>query len=156
MNFHAWAVRWGIPAEAIAELTQIVGIDFVPADRVAGFSEAAVQNNVRLDAAHLDCRLMRNNVGAYQDAAGNWVRYGLANESAKMNKKVKSSDLVGIRKIVITPEMVGQILGQFVARECKPEGWTFSGTDHENAQLNFGNIINAFGGDFKFTTGAFE
>lgn len=155
MHFNQWAARWGISAEAIAELVDLVGVNFAQVSSVTGLSEAAVQNNVRLEAAHEGCRLMRNNVGVFTDKRGVPVRYGLANESKKMNTKIKSSDLIGINPVTITPEMVGLLVGIFTARECKPEGWQFSGTKHENAQLNFGNLINSLGGDFKFTTGNF-
>ena len=32
-----------------------------------------------------------------------------------------------------TVQHVGQVIGQFVARECKKEGWKFSGDKHEAA-----------------------
>ena len=43
--------------------------------------------------------------------------------------------------------------GQFVARECKKEGWKFSGDKHEAAQLAFINFVNARGGDARFASG---
>jgi hypothetical protein len=81
---------------------------------------------------------------------GQPVRYGLANESKKVNKKWKSGDLIGWRTVIITPEMVGRALAVFVSRECKPEGWTYSATDREVAQLNWANLVNAAGGDASF------
>jgi len=157
MYFNQWAAKWGIPIEAVAELIAITGTGINTTSTVVagGLSETATQNNCRLEAARKDCKLMRNNSGAYNDDRGVQVRYGLCNDSKKLNKKVKSSDLIGIRKLVITPEMVGQIIGQFVAREMKPESWTYSATEREVAQLKFINIINEAGGDAKFSTGGF-
>jgi len=149
-----WANRWGIPAQALVELAEIVGTQ-PTATHDEGLSEAAVQNNVRLEASRHDCLLWRNNTGAYEDDRGVPVRYGLCNDSKKLNKKVKSADLIGVRKVLVVPEMVGNHVGLFVARECKPAGWTYAGTEREAAQLKFINIINANGGDAAFTEGKF-
>jgi hypothetical protein len=55
-------------------------------------------------------RLWRNNTGALVDQQGRFVRFGLCKGS---------SDLIGLRSVVVTPEMVGQRLAQFVALEIK-------------------------------------
>lgn len=145
-----WAVRHGISTEALAELTGIV-ID--PQSTPTGQSEAAVQQLVRLEASRLGMRLFRNNVGACKDETGRVIRYGLCNDSAQMNKAVKSSDLIGIRPVIITPDMMGHTIGQFVAREVKRPGWSYRGTDREVAQQAFGQLVLKLGGDFKFCTG---
>jgi len=145
-----WAVRHGVSAEALAELT---GIVTDPQSAPTGQSEAAVQQLVRLEASRLGMRLFRNNVGACKDETGRVIRYGLCNDSAQMNKVIKSSDLVGIRPVVITPDMVGHTIGQFVAREVKRPGWSYRGTDREVAQQAFGQQVIKLGGDFKFCTG---
>lgn len=145
-----WAVRHGISTEALAELT---GIVTDPQSAPTGQSEAAVQQLVRLEASRLGMRLFRNNVGACKDDTGRVIRYGLCNDSAQMNKAVKSSDLIGIRPVIITPDMIGHTIGQFVAREVKRPGWSYRGTDREVAQQAFGQLVLKLGGDFKFCTG---
>ena len=145
-----WAARHGVSAEALAELT---GIVTDPQSAPTGQSEAAVQQLVRLEASRLGMRLFRNNVGACKDDTGRVIRYGLCNDSAQMNKAVKSSDLIGIRPVIITPDMMGHTIGQFVAREVKRPGWSYRGTDREVAQQAFGQLVLKLGGDFKFCTG---
>ena len=149
-----WAKRWAIPQEALNELSQLVGTASELAE-APGLSEAAVQNHVRLEASKKGARLWRNNVGAYIDDRGVPVRYGLCNDSKKLNTKVKSSDLIGIKPVTVTPSMVGSTVGIFVARECKAGNWKFKNNAREEAQLNFINLINALGGDAAFTTGQF-
>lgn len=125
----------------------------LPADAPgAGKSEAWAQSMVRIEASQKDVHLFRNNVGAWKDGK-TFVRYGLANESEEMNKVIKSSDLIGLRKFLIQPWHVGHIVGQFVAREMKEPGWQYTGDPHEAAQLTFINLINSCGGDAAFATG---
>jgi len=64
-------------------------------------SEANTSQLIRLKAGSLGCILLRNNVGAYKDNYGNFVRYGLG---------TGSSDLIGIYK------------GIFIACEVKKKG----------------------------------
>lgn len=116
-------------------------------------SEAKVQSLVRIEAAKNGVWLTRNNVGALRDDNGRPVRYGMANESKQQNERIKSGDLIGLAKRLITPRDVGTIIGQFYSRECKPEGWTYTGTEREVAQLAWANFINANGGDACFVTG---
>lgn len=115
-------------------------------------SEGYVQSAIRLALARLGWKLFRNNRGAFQDATGRWVRYGLANDSKKFGDKVKSSDLIGWRTIVITPDMVGKKIAQFCSIECKPEGWSYSGDEHETAQKLWIDHVNAAGGYAAFVS----
>ena len=113
-------------------------------------SERTLQDRIRLLASRLGWRLWRNNVGAARDSKGRVIRYGLANDSQQMNSVLKSSDLIGIKSVVITADMVGQTIGQFVAREVKAPGWSYHGTAREKAQKQFIDLINSLGGDASF------
>lgn len=153
MNLDAWAQRWGVPAEAIDDLRAEFGTAKTTSDSTAANaqdSEARVQSEIRLEGAQQNIRLMRNNVGAMYDANGQFIRFGLANESKKMNSVIKSSDLIGIKPVLITEEMVGHTIGQFVARECKKRAWQYRGTKEEAAQLAFLELIVSLGGDATF------
>lgn len=149
-----WQHKHGITAEALADLVTMVGLD-VPRS-TKDTPEARVQDEARLLASKMGWRLFRNNVGVLKDERDVPVRYGIANDSPAMNKRIKSSDLIGIRPVVITPDMVGSTIGQFVAREVKKAGWKYKGTEHEEAQLAFGTLIIGLGGDFKFYSGEGE
>lgn len=154
IELQAWAHRNGVSPTALFELGEI--LDAKP--ETLGLSgalgtEARVVSELRLEASQLDMRLFRNNSGAFYDDKGNFVRFGLGNDSKQFNTVCKSSDLIGISGKLITLEDVGKPRGQFVAREAKKPGWTFSGTPREVGQLNFINLINRFGGDAAFATG---
>lgn len=146
-----WQRKHGITAEALADLVTMVGLDVPRSSK--GTPEARVQDEARLLASKMGWRLFRNNVGVLKDERGVPVRYGICNDSPAMNKRIKSSDLIGIRPVVITPDMVGSTIGQFVAREVKKAGWKYKGTEHEQAQLAFGTLIIGLGGDFRFWSG---
>ena len=151
MSIEQWAIKWGVPYAALVELRESWGVvDTVPGEGGEEVSESVVQNAIRLEAASKGVRLTRNNVGALEDKRGQWVRYGLWNDSKKMNKVFKSGDLVGIRPVAITPSHVGTTIGQFVMREVKESTWVYSGTEHERAQLACLNFITGLGGDACF------
>lgn len=77
-------------------------------------SENEIQQRIRLACGRGPVRLWRNNTGALVDQQGRFVRFGLCKGS---------SDLIGLRSVEITPEMVGQCIAQFVALEVKtPQG----------------------------------
>lgn len=153
-----WAIRHGVSMQALHELHALAGADLAAYPLAATDptkSEAWVQSAVRLEGAApgVNCRLFRNNVGALKDDRGIPVRYGLANDSPQLNDKLKSSDLIGWRRVVITGAMVGQTIAQFLSRECKPQGWVYTGQGREPAQLAWINLVNSEGGDGRFTTG---
>ena len=150
MFFAAWAKKWNIPSEAIKELTQSFGLTNYDYIDNQDASEASITNIVRVEASRKNCRLWRNNVGATKTENG-WIRYGLANESGKMNKYIKSADLIGIRPVLITKEHIGATIGQFISREVKAANWTYKNTEHERAQLRWIEVITGLGGDACFT-----
>ena len=149
----AWAAKWRIAPEALADLRATLNAPLgYEAVADSPQAEAAVQARIRLVAPERGVLTFRNNVGALLDARGVPVRYGLANDSAALNKRIKSADLIGIRRVVITPGHVGQTIGQFWSREVKRPGWTYSGTDREPAQLAWAALVTANGGDAGFAT----
>ncbi len=145
-----WAIRHGVSAQALHELDTLFGIETQLLATGSYDSEAAVQSEVRLEAAAKGIILFRNNVGVLEDKTGRPVRYGLANDSARLNKMIKSSDLIGWRRVRIEQPHVGSIIAQFVSREVKAGNWTYSGNDHEVAQLAWLKLVNANGGDAQF------
>lgn len=152
-EFYEWAIRHRVPAAALHELMAMFGTyanEGQPTTREKGKSEAAVQNNVRLEASRKGMRLFRNNVGAMKDERGVPVRYGLANDTAAVNKVLKSSDLIGIDPTPITPADIGKPRGQLVAVECKEADWVYTGTEREVAQFNFIKLVVAMGGRAMF------
>jgi hypothetical protein len=78
------------------------------------------------------CRLWRNNTGAIKDTDGRLVRFGLC---------TGSSDLIGIRPVTITADMVGRRFGIFTAIEVK----TPKGKPTEE-QINFIQRVRELGG----------
>lgn len=152
----AWAARHGVSRAALDELESLLGLeDLQPGTKHdAGLSEAAVQNNLRLELAKLkDWRVWRNNVGALKDSRGVPVRFGLANDSAAMNDKFKSADLICGHSVIVTPEMVGSRILQHVHIECKKQGWSYTGDEHEAAQLRWLMMVTLAGGRGYFFNG---
>jgi hypothetical protein len=77
-------------------------------------TEQDLQQQIRLQLGIGHIRLWRNNCGVLPDRQGRPVRFGLC---------PGSSDLIGLRTVTVTPEMVGQRLAVFAAVEVKaPRG----------------------------------
>lgn len=112
--------------------------------------EAGVQSAIRLEAARLGFGLWRNNSGACRDTNGRLIRYGLGNDSAKINAVWKSPDLVGIVPVMVTPEMVGTIVGVFLGVEVKHPEWRGVSDAHELAQQNAIDDFRRLGGRAGF------
>ena len=147
-----WALRHSVSYDALSELVGMMTRDDVESSvgTVVPGTEAWVTSQVRLEASSKGIKLMRNNVGACQDKTGRLIRYGLMNDSKQMNERIKSPDLVGIRPVLITQEMVGHTIGQFVGREVKEQGWSWTGTPHEVAQMRFHEWAVGLGADSCF------
>ena len=167
MDLDLWAKRWGISPEALRDLRREFGTVNTDPSPNPGESEAAIQNRIRLEASRVGARLWRNNVGMTpaklavtcphcgrtSEHTQRPVRYGLCNDSQKMNQYIKFPDLVGIRSVLITPQHVGRVIGQFLGREVKHGDWKWSGNDHEMAQLRGLELIASMGGDAAFAKG---
>ena len=140
-ELHVWAWENKIPKKVLDDLLTRLGVVLQLAHTDSTGRESALQSLVRLRESERGTRLFRNNTGVAYDKNGRPVRFGLANDSARQNKVVKSSDLIGIQ-----PD------GRFVSLEIKSPGWTYSGTEREVAQLNWITFINAMGGRAKFVS----
>lgn len=84
-------------------------------------TESQMSTWVRLNAPKYGTFLMRNNSGVLINPDTNRpVRFGLGNDSKKLNTVFKSSDLIGI-----TPKQCrcGETHGVFTALEIKKPGW---------------------------------
>ena len=144
-----WAADWSIPDPALYDLRVRLGALDYPVEPLPGSSEAAVQSRVRLAASRRGWRVFRNNVGVDPETH---VRYGLANDSAAVNRRVKSADLIGIAPRIVQPADVGCLIGQFVSLECKHGAWRYAGTEREVAQQNWASLVTSLGGIARFVS----
>ena len=95
--------------------------------------ETGIQNKIRIALSEKGILNFRNNTFALKDpVTGRLIRAGLCKGS---------SDIIAIKPVLITPEMIGKTLGQFVAIEVK----TPTGRPTKD-QLNFNKKINDKGG----------
>jgi hypothetical protein len=140
-NLQTWAMRWGIPPQALSELLAVIEPAFTPQSDPDDSDEGAVMAEIRLDAPKYGARLWRNNRGAAVNPNGQPVRFGLGNDSSKIDKVWKSHDLIGIG-----------LGGRFLSVECKKRGWRGPRTEHEHAQAAFGRTVIAHGGLATFAT----
>lgn len=137
MNVEAIIEENRLLREQLARIQTGVQVSYQPG--LTG--EADVQQLLRLKAPTLNAVLWRNNNGALQNEAGAYIRFGLGNDSKRVNDKFKSSDLIGM-----APD------GRFLAVEVKEPGWKYRGTKREEAQQNFGEYVRSRGGLFGFAT----
>jgi hypothetical protein len=165
---YQWAARWGLPAACLNDLLATLGaaVPTPPPTATPGpdRSEAGIQSERVLRAARNNGWLLRNNSGALQDKTGRLVRYGLGHTSAQVSKVMKSSDLIGVQSVVVTPQMVGSTVGLFLAEEVKHPGWVYLGDRpcickpgkslcdycHQKAQMNFIMKVLSLGGIARF------
>ena len=114
-------------------------------------TEAEIQQQIRLEAARRGTPLWRNNNGASLDQNGRMIRFGLGNDSSKLGKVWKSSDLIGIYPVTINEGHIGMTFGLFYAVEVKRPGFVMD--DRARAQAAFGETVTKHGGVFRFATG---
>ena len=75
-------------------------------------SESKIQQEIRLACSRGPTRLWRNNSGSLPDPrTGRYVQFGVGSPGG--------SDLIGYRKVEITPDMVGTEIAVFAALEVK-------------------------------------
>lgn len=103
--------------------------------------ENSLPAQIRIAADQLGVSLWRNNSGVATNRDGRPVRFGLGNDSVKLNRAMKSSDWIGIG-----PD------GRFIALELKRPGWIYCATEREIAQLNFHLHVRRKGGIAGFVT----
>lgn len=77
-------------------------------------TEADLMRLIQIRASVKGDRLLRNNVGVYR-IGKRFIRYGLGRGS---------SDLIGWKSVVITPDMVGSTVAVFYACEVKVDSPT--------------------------------
>ena len=163
-DYNDWAAKH---PEAAADLAKLTADMTETSGQPDAGTEAAAQQAIRMSIARMGGLAWRNNVGATPAATHHVcpkcrfhfkekqqpIRYGLANDSEKMNSRIKSADLVGIMPRVITPEDVGTTIGQFFAVEAKQPGWNYTGRGREAAQQAFLSLVLQKGGLAQFSTG---
>ena len=164
MTYNEWAQR---NPQAAAELAQVTAQQPAIDSAFAGHDEAYAQQQARFAISRAGGLSWRNNVGAtpakietncpkcrfHFEIQQRMVRYGLANDSHQLNSVIKSSDLIGVMPRLITPELVGTTIGQFIAVECKRPGWNYTGKGREVQQQAFLTAVMAKGGAAEFSTG---
>lgn len=162
MTYEEWAQRH---PEAAQDLTQVTAM-CKPGDGDYD-DEAAAQQNARMVIARAGGMSWRNNVGATPvkvdahcpkchlnfEIKQRIIRYGLCNDSHQLNAMFKSSDLIGVMPRQITQQMVGSVIGQFLAVEVKTPNWHYKGKGREVQQQAFLSLVASKGGIAQFSTG---
>ena len=124
-------------------------------------SESAVDAEVQLEAGRHAVQLLRNNSGVAREVNPETgrkriIRYGLDNTSKAHNEQFKSPDYVGTLPLIITPDMVGQLIGVPIYLELKREGWQYKGVGREVAQKRFLDRQALFGAVCGFSSSVAE
>jgi hypothetical protein len=97
-------------------------------------SETRIQQEIRLACSRGPARLWRNNSGSLPNPkTGTYVQFGVGSPGG--------SDLIGYRKVKITPDMVGTEIAVFAAVEVK----TAKGRATEQQKAFIEHIRNAGG-----------
>ncbi len=162
MLHNEWLQQYPEAAEALLQVTA------TPKHCDAkGEDESWAQQNARFTIARAGGLAWRNNVGATPtkinahcpkchldfEVLQRMIRYGLCNDSHQMNAMFKSSDLIGVMPRLITTQMVGSIIGQFLAVEVKKPNWHYTGKGREVQQQAYLSLVAGKGGIAQFSTG---
>lgn len=147
-----WAARWNVSPQALTELANAIAPEYFDRVPVNHVGEAFAQGQLRIAAGQDGWPLWRNNNIAAETKGGRQVRAGLGNDSKRVSDAIKSSDLIGCKPLVITPQHVGTMQGIFVAVEVKPPEWTHPTNDRERAQEKFISLVLSLGGRAGFAT----
>lgn len=154
-----WAHKHGVTGAALRELIEIIYPDvnsLIP-DPESYENESQVQAQIRLEAPKHGAWLGRNNRGAMMNDKGRLVRFGLANDSDKIDKVFKTGDLVGGTQRMVMPEHIGQIWDIYTNVEVKEPGWRFTpGDKRAVAQLACINYHRKRGGIAGFCTSVID
>jgi hypothetical protein len=96
--------------------------------------ELNILKTIMLALSKIGVIILRNNIGALFNEKGQLVRFGVGGKGG--------SDLIGINTIIITPEMVGDKIGVFVAIEVKAPSGKLTKEQEQflNAVRNAGGI----------------
>lgn len=106
--------------------------------------EAVAQSEIIARSFAIGLSLYRNNSGVAREGHRH-VRYGLGNDSRKINEVWKSGDLIGLGPG-----------GRFMMVETKHSEWVYAGTKREVAQHNAICDINRQGGIAFFCRSVLE
>ena len=162
ISYEEWLQQYPEAAQALTQVTAMCK----PGDG-DGDDEAWAQQNARMVIARAGGLSWRNNVGAtpakveykcgkcgfHGEVPQRIVRYGLCNDSHQLNAMFKSSDLIGVMPRLITPQMVGSTIGQFLAVEVKTPNWNYKGKGREVQQQAYLSLVASKGGIAQFSTG---
>lgn len=166
-DYQTWAARHPHAAAELQAILTDCTATRPPSPEAVGKPEAWAQQQARFRAAEGGALSWRNNVGATPAKTRHTcphcsrpfeekqqpIRYGLANDSAQLNKRIKSSDLILAIPRLIGPADVGKTIAQFGAVETKRPGWRYTGKGTEPGQAAWLALIQKAGGFACFSTG---
>ena len=166
MMYEEWLRRYPEAAQALTQVTAMCKPGESDGER-AYDDEAGAQQNARFAIGRAGGLVWRNNVGAtpakvdahcpkchfHFEIKQRIIRYGLCNDSPQLNAIFKSSDLIGVMPRLITQQMVGSTIGQFIAVEVKTPDWVYKNKGREVQQQAFLTLVANKGGNAQFSTG---
>ena len=120
--------------------------------------EAKASHESGIRAAQWGCRMFRNSSGAFKNAVGALVRFGLMENSKRWLARYRSSDKIGFTPVTITPDMVGKTIPVFTSFEDKKAEFklreTYKHGSREWMQKNWCDFIKSHNGIAGFVRGA--